>query len=102
MEAYLKPSEKLTMHVQNPVIGHYSVLFRHIQNFVQCLHMQKPGILEILEYSEPLHLHPDAYSGPCHIYENLEILRGKLTYLKPNTYPEPSQKFKDTLAAFFC
>ena len=36
-EAYLKPCETLT---------------RHIQNLVQCLHMQKPGILAALKYSE--------------------------------------------------
>ena len=44
--------------------------------------MQKPGILGILAYSEP-----------CHIYKNLRIFRA-LTYLKPVTYSEPSQKFK--------
>ena len=39
-EAYLKPCETLT---------------RHTQNLVQCLHMQKPGILAALKYSEPFH-----------------------------------------------
>ena len=38
-----------------PCHGHYSAIFRHIQNLMQCLHMQKPGILRILEYSELLH-----------------------------------------------
>ena len=74
----------LTRHIQSPVIGHYSALLRHIQNLEQCLHMQKPDILEILEYSELFHLHPGAYTGPCHIYENLRLLR-TLTYLKPGT-----------------
>ena len=45
----------LTRHIQNPAIGHYSTIFRHIQNLVQPLHMQKPDILGILEYSEPFH-----------------------------------------------
>ena len=45
----------LIMHIQNPAIGHYSTIFRLIQNLVQRLHMQKPGLLKILEYSEPLH-----------------------------------------------
>ena len=43
------------MYTQNPGIGHYSAVFRHVQNLVQRLHMQKPGILGILEYSEPFH-----------------------------------------------
>ena len=42
----------LTRHIQNPAIGHCSVTFRDIQNLVQRLHTQKPGILGILEYSE--------------------------------------------------
>ena len=53
--AYLKPCETLTRYIQNPVLGHYSAIFRHIQNLVQRLHMQKPDILEILEYSETFH-----------------------------------------------
>ena len=28
-EAYLKSCEALTRHIQNPVIGHYSAIFRH-------------------------------------------------------------------------
>ena len=51
----LKPCEALTMHIQNPLIEHYLSIFRHMQNLVQRLHMQKPGILRILEYSELLH-----------------------------------------------
>ena len=86
-------SERLPRHIQNYVIGHYLVLFRHMQNLVQCLHMQKPGILEIFDYSEPFHLHPNTSSGPCHICENLRILR-TLTYLKPETHSKPCQKFK--------
>ena len=53
--AYLKLCETLIRHIQNPVLGHYSAIFRHIQNLVQRLHVQKPDILEILEYAEPLH-----------------------------------------------
>ena len=40
---------------QNPAIRHYSTIFRHIQNLVQNLHMQKLGILGILQYSELFH-----------------------------------------------
>ena len=54
-EAYLKSCDTLTRHIQNPSIGYYSAIFRHIQNLVQRLHMQKPGILAILEYSELFH-----------------------------------------------
>ena len=45
----------LTRHIQNPAIRHYSVISRQIPNLVQKLHTQKPGILEILEYSEPFY-----------------------------------------------
>ena len=55
--------------------------------------MQKPDILEILEYPEPFHNYVPTYiSEPCHIYENLRIFR-TLTYLKPDTYAEPSQRW---------
>ena len=38
-------------------------------------------------------LHPDAYSEPCLIFENLRIFR-ILIYLKPDKYLEPSKRFK--------
>ena len=53
--AYLKPCKMLTRNIQKPAVRHYSALFRHIHNLVQHLHTQKPGILGIQEYSEPLH-----------------------------------------------
>ena len=59
---------------------------------MQRLHTQKPGILGILLKTLPK-LHPDAYSEPCHINENLGVFR-TLTYLKPDTYLEASQRFK--------
>ena len=69
-------------------------LFSHIQNLVQRLHM-----LKNLAYSEswyirslPL-LHPGTCPELCHIYENLRIFR-TLIYLKPDTYLEPSQRYK--------
>ena len=86
-EVYLKPCETLTMHIQNFAKRHYSVIFRHIQNLNQ-KHMQKPGILGILEYSEPFH--------NCiftHIYENVRIF-GTLIHLKSKTSLELSQRFK--------
>ena len=55
LEAYLKHCETLTKHIQNPAIGHYSDIFRDIQNLVQRLRTQKPGLLGILEYLEPFH-----------------------------------------------
>ena len=54
-EAYLKPCKTLTRHIQEPVIGNYSAIFRHIQNLLQRLHVQKPGMLKILEYPEQFH-----------------------------------------------
>ena len=55
--------------------------------------MQKPDILGILEYLEPFHNYIPTYSDPCHTYDNLRIFR-TLTYFKPGTYAEPSQRFK--------
>ena len=55
LEAYWKPCETLIRYIQNPAMGHYSAIFRHVQNLVQCLHMQKPDILKVLEYSELIH-----------------------------------------------
>ena len=51
----LKPCETLTRHIQNPPTGPYSAIFKHIQNLRQRFHLQKPGILGILEYSELFH-----------------------------------------------
>ena len=55
MEAYLTPCETLTRHIQNPAIGYYSAIFKHVLNLVQRVHTEKPGILAILECSEPFH-----------------------------------------------
>ena len=55
--------------------------------------MQKPHILGILEYLEPFHNYILTYSDPCHTYDNLRIFR-TLTYFKPGTNAEPSQRFK--------
>ena len=38
-------------------------------------------------------MHPDVYSEPCCTDENLQIFR-TVTYLKPNKYSGPSQRFK--------
>ena len=38
-------------------------------------------------------MHPEAYSEPSHIYENLRMFR-TLTYIKPDTCSEPYQRFK--------
>ena len=38
-------------------------------------------------------MHPKAYSEPCHICENLQKFK-TLTYLKPDTYSDLSQRFK--------
>ena len=64
LEAYSKPFETLTRNIQNPGIVRtvYSGIFRHIQNLVWRLHMQKPGVCGSLEYSEPFY-----NSIPTHI-----------------------------------
>ena len=58
---------------------------------MQRLHTQKLAYSEY--YLKLPKLHPDAYSEPCHINENLGVFR-TLTYLKPDTYLEASQRFK--------
>ena len=85
----------MTRHIQSPVIGYYSAVFRHIQILVQCLHMLKPGILAILEYAEPFPI--TASWGIFRTLSNLQKFSKifiNLTYLKPNTYSESSQRFK--------
>ena len=78
-DAFLKPCQTLTRHIQNPVIGHYLAIFRHIQNLVQHLHTQKLGILEILEHSELFH-----NCIPTHI-------QSPVTFRKLYEYSELSQ-----------
>ena len=67
----------LTRHIQNPAIGHYLGIFRHIQNLVKRLHMQKPGTLGILESSELFHnCLPTHFQNPAiltKIYEFSEL-----------------------------
>ena len=66
----------------------HRTLFGHNQNLVQRLYTQKPGILEILEHSEPfhncmpMHIHNPVilkkiyeYSEPAHILNPLKDLR---------------------------
>ena len=85
----------LTRHFQNPAIEHYSAMFRHIQNIVQHLHTRKSGILGILEYSEPFHnCIPMPVQGPVILTKRILGIFRTLTYLKPSTYLEPSQRFK--------
>ena len=45
----------LARHIQNLAMGYCSTIFRHIQNLVHRLPMQKSSILGILEYSELFH-----------------------------------------------
>ena len=91
---HLKLCETLIRRIQNPVIGHYLAIFRHIHNLVERLHLQKPGMLAILQYSELFY-----YCIPTHTHNPL-ILRKifkifkTLTYLKPSTCSEPSQRIK--------
>ena len=80
-----------TRHIQNPVIGHYSAIFRYIWNPVQQLPTQRPGIFGIMEYSEHSCI-------PMHI-QNLVIFMkiykySELWHLKHATYSKPSQRRK--------
>ena len=49
----LSVSVPVTRHIQNPVLGHYSAIFRHIQNLVQRLHVQKPDVLKYWNIQNP-------------------------------------------------
>ena len=57
--------------------------------YAETWHTRNPGIFRTLPFASQLIFR----TLLCHIYENLRILR-TLTYLKPDTYAEPSQKFK--------
>ena len=89
-EAYLKPCETLTRHIQNPIIGHYSDIFRTLCNAY---------IHKNLAYSESWNIqNPSIVASrrilrTCRINKNLRISR-TLTHLKCDTYSEPSQRFK--------
>ena len=80
----------LARHIQKSAIGHYSAIIRYIQDltYAETWHTQNPGIFRTFPY-----LHPDVYSEPCHIYENLRIFK-TLACLKPDKYLEPPQRFK--------
>ena len=88
--AYLKPCETLTRHIQKPTIGHYSAIFRTLYN---------ASIRRNLAYSESWNIQNPSITASrhtfrsCHINEHLRIFRN-LIYLKPDAYPEPSQRFK--------
>ena len=102
LEGSLKSCETFR-HIQNPAIGHYTAIFMHIQNLVQCLHLQKPGILRIFEYSESFHnsipTHIQNSRIFCHhIYENLWMFR-TLTYLN---LTHIQNSLKDLRWSFFC
>ena len=49
--------------------------------YAKTWHTWNPGIFRTF----PWLLHPNVYSGPCHINKNLRTFRS-LTYLKPDTY----------------
>ena len=77
LEAYSKPYETLTRHIQNSaivrtvysdIIQPYSAIFRVLRNpciLAAIWNVGNPGILRTLPK-----LHPKAYSVPCHIHEN--------------------------------
>ena len=49
--------------------GHQGIVMRYIQILLRIWHIRNPGIFRILPK-----LHPNAYSEPCHIYENRQTL----------------------------
>ena len=56
--------------------------------------MQKPGILRILKYSEPVHNYILTNIQNSIIFTEIYEFSELLTYLKLDTYAEPSQRFK--------
>ena len=95
-------------HSQNSLFIYWAI-FRHIQNVVQQLHMQKHGIFGILKHSEPFHNCISTHIQTPIIFmkmskccvtlkiQNSGILAILLNDLKLDTYAEPSQRFKGTL-----
>ena len=82
-QAYSEPCHKAVLsHIQA-----YSEPCATL-TYAETWHTRNPGTCITL----PL-LHLNVYSELCYINENLRIFR-TLTYLKPNTYSEPSQRFK--------
>ena len=91
-EAYLKPCETLTRHIQNPAIGHYSAIFRHIQKLLQRLCIRRN-----LTYSECCKIKNPSIIASRHIQNPViitKICKYFLKYLKPDAYSERSQRFK--------
>ena len=88
--ANLRPKEALTRHVKNPPKGNCSAISEHIENLVQCLHLQKPGESEI---PEPfLNCIPTYIENPVIFAKTFEY--STLTYLKHDKYSESSQRLK--------
>ena len=79
----------MTRHIQNHAIVHYSAIFRTLD---------KACIRKNLAYSESWNIQNPSLNASQRIFRTLPQLRKfmifeTLTYLKPNTYSEPSQKF---------
>ena len=98
---YSKPCHiKNQRHIQNPVkrwpgIVHNPALFRHIQKLVLPSHMQEPDIFWVLEYSEPFHnCIPLNHKNSELWHIDFPAIFRTLTYFKPNTYSELSQRVK--------
>ena len=89
----LKSPAMLTRHIQNPAIRYYSAIIRHIQNFVQQLLTQKPGLLGILGYLKPFHKCILMHIQNPVIFTKIYKYRTQ-TYLKPDTYSEYSKIFR--------
>ena len=75
-EAYTKPHEYLSWHIQNSaiirtvysgIIQEYSSTFRTLCKpaYAETWHIWNPGLFRTLPW-----LHPNTYSEPCHIYKN--------------------------------
>ena len=85
----------MTRHIQNPVIEHYSPIFRHILNLVQHMHLKKPDILGI-----PWNIQKPSIIASQRILRTLSYL-GKFRNIQNSDifktrkiFTEPSQRFK--------
>ena len=92
-ETYLKPYEKLTRYIQNPA----RALFSHFQTYSErCATLayaetwdtQNPGMFRTFPYCILMHI-----QNPV-IFTKIYECSWTLTYLKSDTYAEPSQRFK--------
>ena len=93
VEAYLKPSERLSRHIQNiqGIIQPYSGIFRTLCNTYICRNLTYSKSWNIQNPSIIISQHK---SRTLSYLQNLMNVQNSDIFKKPDTYSEPSQSFK--------